>query len=329
MGRHSVGFVYVLGNDDMPGLVKIGLSSLLPEDRAKKGFTTFVPSPFEVLFRAVTSRPAELERAVHDLLGPHRNKSNREFFRVSAGVAADSILKMRTEVDGIATWSAHSRILLRSGDRLLFSMRSGQIFALLAYPELFASSATIVDLWQSHADGDTLEIYTTGSPSHVAGFSDGDHDAEKDPVPFLNRTGTAANGAINGRERLVPGDRLLWMDASGEDGACTSVMFEANDYCQIVSRTRSPQFSPEGIPRLLNVLTAEEVPAVMGHAVRQALGLPMPRSWAPRHPDESDGWAAVGNTPAPPTHWLPQLADPGHSRKKPKREQKPRRRGSS
>ena len=84
MSQHSVGFVYVLGNDDMPGLVKIGLSSLLPEDRAKKGFTTFVPSPFEVLFRAVTSRPVKLEKAVHDLLAPHRNKSNREFFRVSS-----------------------------------------------------------------------------------------------------------------------------------------------------------------------------------------------------------------------------------------------------
>ena len=163
----------------------------------------------------------------------------------------------------------------------------------------------------------------------MAGFSDGDPGAEEDPVPFLNLTGTAANGAINGRERLVPGDRLLWMDASDEDGACTSVMFEANDYCQVVSRTRNPQFSPEGSPLLLNVCTAEGVPATMAPAVRQVLRLPMPRSWAPRHPDESDEWAAVGNALAPPTHWLPQLADPGHSRKRSRREQKPRKRGTS
>ena len=319
MAQHSVGFVYVFGNDDMPGLVKIGLSSLLPEDRAKKGFTTFVPSPFEVLFRAVTSRPVELEKAVHDLLAPHRNKSNREFFRVSPEVAAESILKMRAEVDGIASRSAHSRILLQSGDRLLLSMRAGQIFALLAYPELFASSATIVGLWQSHADGDTLEIYPTDSPSHVAGLSDGDPGATEDPVPFLNRTGTAANGSINSRERLAPGDRLLWMDASGEDDKCSSVMFEAGDYCQIVSRTRSVQFSPAGYSLLLNILTANEVPAGMGRVVRQALELPIPRSWAPRHPDEADGWAAVGTALAPPTHWLPQLADPGHSRKRSRR----------
>lgn len=208
-------------------------------------------------------------------------------------------------------------------------MRAGQIFALLAYPEMFASSATVVGMGQSHADGDTLEICTTDSPGHVAGFSDGDPGAEEDPVPFLNRTGTAANGAINGRERLVPGDRLLWMDESDEDGACTSVMFEANDYCQIVSRTRSPQFSPVGFPLLFNVCTAEGVPAAMTPAVRQALRLPMPRSWAPRHPDESDGWAAVANAVAPPTYWLPQLADPSHRRKRSRKEQKSRRRGTS
>ena len=61
MAQHSVDFVYVLGNDEMPSIVKIGRSSLLPEDRAKKGFGTFVPVPYEVLFRAVTSRPVARE----------------------------------------------------------------------------------------------------------------------------------------------------------------------------------------------------------------------------------------------------------------------------
>src|SRR6266498_1753342 len=103
MPRHSAGFVYVLANDAMPGLVKIGHSSLLSEDRARQLFRTGVPLPFQVLFRAVTSHPIELERAVHDLLAPRRVASNREFFRVSPSAARDSILKMRIEVDGIAT----------------------------------------------------------------------------------------------------------------------------------------------------------------------------------------------------------------------------------
>jgi hypothetical protein len=119
------------------------------------------------------------------------------------------------------------------------------------------------------------------------------------------------------------------MDASGEDGECPSVMFEAVDYCQIVSRTRSPRFSPEGYPLLLNIFTATEVPETVGRVVRQALELPMPRSSAPRHPDESDGWAAVGNALAPPMHWLPQLADPDHGRKSLRKEHKPQKRGRS
>lgn len=328
MAQHSIDFVYALGNEEMPALVKIGRSSKLPEDRAKEGFKTFVPVPFEVLFRAVTSHQVELERAVHDLLAQHRVASNREFFRVSPDVAVDSILTMRAEVDGIASWSTNSPILLRSGDRLLLSLAAGQIFALLAYPDLLASSATVVDLWQVHADGDTLEIYGTGSPGHVAGFSDGDAGAEEDPLPFLNRTATAANNAVNGRERLVPGDCLLWMDASAMDGTYTSVMFEANDYSQVVSRTRSPQFSPEGFPLLLGNFTAERLPTVMVNAVQEALRLPILRSWAPRNPDKSAGWAAVASVPTSPTHWLPQLADPAPRRKRSGRGQ-PRKRGVS
>jgi hypothetical protein len=305
MTQHSVGFVYVLGNDAMPGLVKIGRSSLLSEDRAKQQFTTGVPVPFDVLFRAVTSRPVGLEKAVHDLLAPHRVAPNREFFRISPEVAADSILKVRAEVDGLATWSAQSLLRLRSGDRLLLSMCADQTFVLLAYPELLASSATIIDVWQAHADGDTLEIYATDSPDHVAGLSDNDPGAEQDPVPFLNRTRTAANDMINGRERLVPGDRLLWMDASSVGNMGTSVIFEAYNDCQVISRTRDPQFSPEGFPLLLNVLTAEEVTMPMKRAVQEALALPMPRSWAPRDPEIAGGVSA----PVSSAHWLPQLAD--------------------
>jgi hypothetical protein len=50
--RHSFGFVYILTNDMMPDLVKIGLTTALPEDRAKELFNTGVPNSFNVAFRA-------------------------------------------------------------------------------------------------------------------------------------------------------------------------------------------------------------------------------------------------------------------------------------
>jgi len=93
-----------------------------------------------------------------------------------------------------------------------------------------------------------LEIFATDNPGHVAGLSDNDLGGEIDPVPFLDRVEDAPNGLINGRERLVPGDRLLWLGLRDGMTDCTSVLFEADCHCQVVSRTWTPKFSPEGYP---------------------------------------------------------------------------------
>lgn len=185
--------------------------------------------------------------------------SNREFFRVRPEDAAAAILDLRQDIDGIGAWSEHPVVRLRMGDRLLLSMRAGQIFVLLAYPDILASSADIVDFWQAHADGDTLEIYATDHPEHVAGFSDDDPAADEEPVPFLDRVGSARNDMIYGRERLVPGDRLLWMKGHAGD-ECSSVVIETGCHSQVIGRTRNLQLSPEGFPLLLNFVTAELSP---------------------------------------------------------------------
>ena len=58
----SVGFIYVLTNESMPNLLKVGLTSHLPEDRAKQLFNTAIPSPFVVAFRQITSHPRAVEK---------------------------------------------------------------------------------------------------------------------------------------------------------------------------------------------------------------------------------------------------------------------------
>lgn len=278
MPAHSVGFVYVMSNQAMPGVVKVGQTSQLAEDRAKKLHTTGVPVSFDVNFRALTSRSVEVERRAHELLAPYRVASNREFFRTTPEIAIRDIRRAKMEVAGITASTNQSPHRLRRGDRVALTLRSGQVFVLLAYPGIFAASAQVIDMWQAHADGDELEIFATDNPYYVAGLSDNDPGAEIDPVPFLDRAGAAPNGIINGRERLVPGDRLLWL---GMDGTveCMAVLVEASCYCQVVGRTWDPKCSPEGYPLLLNVLT-HEPPAAMIEATRQALALPMPRMGA-------------------------------------------------
>lgn len=73
MPKYTVGFTYVLSNAAMPGMVKVGWTGDLGEDRAKKLRTTGVPLPFTVEFVAETSFPEQVEavlRAGH--LRDHR-----------------------------------------------------------------------------------------------------------------------------------------------------------------------------------------------------------------------------------------------------------------
>ena len=80
------GIVYLLVNDAMPGLVKIGKTSRCDlEKRMKELFTTGVPLPFECAYacRVKLSHMDELEKALHTAFAPNRVNDNREFFRIS------------------------------------------------------------------------------------------------------------------------------------------------------------------------------------------------------------------------------------------------------
>jgi hypothetical protein len=305
----QVGFVYVLTNESLPGLVKVGETSSLPEDRSKKLHTTGVPTPFNVVFRAATSRPYPVERKAQKLLKAHRINPRREFFKVGVDEAIEAVRLALVEEAGIHSWQRSEGYMLARGDRLSLTLESGQVFALVGYrslSHLLSGAAEILDLWEAHSDGDQLEIYVTNSPHHVAGFSDGDPGGTADPVPHLNREGTATNGLINGRERLMPGERLVWLPAPESAGIHESVVFEARDYCQIVSRTWSPVTGSHGFPLILNDFQHDDIWPEAKRAIRAVLSLPVPRDWAPRD-DRDPSWASVGTESADPEYWLPQL----------------------
>ena len=116
-------------------------------------------------------------------------------------------------------------------------------------------NASIIDCWQAHSDGDLLEIYAAESASQVLGFSNSDPGSDVDPVPYLDREENVVNGLINGREKLMPGERLVWLPAPEDAEDEKSVIFESREHCQIVSRTWSPILVPHGFPLLLNDFT--------------------------------------------------------------------------
>ncbi len=75
--------VYVLTNEAMPGLVKVGLSNSDLATRVRQLFTTGVPLPFEVFFACEVRNAAEVETLLHDAFGDHRVSKSREFFRIA------------------------------------------------------------------------------------------------------------------------------------------------------------------------------------------------------------------------------------------------------
>ena len=75
-------FVYVLTNESMPGIVKIGMTTSPIESRMLQLDTTGVPLPFECYYAARVNDQKRVEKALHEAFGDHRVRKTREFFRL-------------------------------------------------------------------------------------------------------------------------------------------------------------------------------------------------------------------------------------------------------
>lgn len=88
-GRYHI---YVLENDTMPGLLKIGYTKSTPEQRAAQlSKSTGVPSPFKVVFAAKCHDGAGIEYEVHKELATFRVNNEREFFSCTLEEAKKAI----------------------------------------------------------------------------------------------------------------------------------------------------------------------------------------------------------------------------------------------
>jgi hypothetical protein len=75
--------VYVLTNEAMPGLVKIGCTTDDMTGRIRALFGTGVPLPFELFYACEVKECRFVERQIHDAFGDHRISKSREFFRIA------------------------------------------------------------------------------------------------------------------------------------------------------------------------------------------------------------------------------------------------------
>lgn len=85
------GYVYILKNKSMPGLLKIGYTCGSAFERASQLSNTSVAYSFEVCYLARVRKPDIVEKEVHQVLDIYRVCGDREFFEVSLEKAVDVI----------------------------------------------------------------------------------------------------------------------------------------------------------------------------------------------------------------------------------------------
>lgn len=107
------GFVYVLRNDSMPGIYKIGMTLRSPRQRAEElSAATGIPTDFEVAYYAEFEAPREIEMFVHRELSDYRVNESREFFKMEVSAIADfidSICPLTDWVGYDVSWERYQR----------------------------------------------------------------------------------------------------------------------------------------------------------------------------------------------------------------------------
>jgi hypothetical protein len=81
--RAMTDIVYVLVNEAMPGLIKIGRTSSDLAGRIRSLYQTGVPLPFELFYACEVQDAALVESRLHEAFGDHRLSRGREFFRLA------------------------------------------------------------------------------------------------------------------------------------------------------------------------------------------------------------------------------------------------------
>ena len=90
--------VYILINEAMPGIIKIGWTDKKVEERMKELDKTSTPVPFTCYFAKRVEDPTFVESKLHEAFDEFRIRDNREFFRMSPD-QAKAALEIATGTD--------------------------------------------------------------------------------------------------------------------------------------------------------------------------------------------------------------------------------------
>ena len=146
-------YIYILENDRMPGLLKIGWTSRTPEERcAELSNATGVPTCFTVAHKVEVSSGREAEREIHVVLREYRYSQNREFFHISLERARNAVDFVCPDFEPTVEQKIEST--LSKARNLAKAGKTEDAIGLLIYEE---------DMKRSEAQGLVLGILKTAS----------------------------------------------------------------------------------------------------------------------------------------------------------------------
>jgi len=133
------GYVYILTNPTMPGIVKIGKTTREPEARLKElNSATGVAMPFKLEMAIETNNPSLTERIIHEQLTDNRINKRREFFKVT--------VKRAVSVAKYAAKKTNSHVYRKTQITKNNSKYLAQLSATLAimtWLSMFSAAATV------------------------------------------------------------------------------------------------------------------------------------------------------------------------------------------
>jgi hypothetical protein len=95
----TAGHVYILLNSTMPGLLKIGMTSRTPEERARElSQVTGVPVPYSVAYSEEVIDCEAAERLIHSRLADYQVNRDREFFHLPLRDAIRELMQIAHEI---------------------------------------------------------------------------------------------------------------------------------------------------------------------------------------------------------------------------------------
>lgn len=157
--------IYVLTNEFMPGLVKIGVTADSVESRISQlSAHTGVPIPFECYFAAEVQDSEKLEKTLHQLFSENRINPKREFFKVDPEkvVLAISIGKFREITPGVTEIDIEEQEALEKAKarrpRLRLEALQIQPGAILTLSRDEGITATVVEGGRVNFEGEVLSL---------------------------------------------------------------------------------------------------------------------------------------------------------------------------